>query len=635
MDPTDHRAGIPVQRLSPRTLTFFHASSAIELAPELQKVLSDGGLPATDATGIAGDELKEAIERYLIAVDRALEVAAASEPRRKQLEAYLDQLKPRREAAQRQGFQALVEAIDREVSRTRRAINEVLGAVLPPTRPEELSAPTPSVPAPIQTAPVAAPVPAPAPIASTPAARAAAPLAFPPLQVPHATVATTAAPAVPGTIVVAPVPLAVDPEVIERRLAEQRRRQEEKEQERIDFEIWARDCKDRAEALRHAAPGIPPLELRILAEQIAFEGRIRQFAHRDDLMRPEWSYLASICEKIFGTLTSIAKYHLNNIGIKIRGIRRDIHADWEAMLERTNQELAEYREQQRRERDSAWLEKQRAKEAQEQERVMEARREAAIQGLRPRLERETFEIVRCLENAETPPKLDLFMEDIKNYIEHVGIDEFLLKLVVKEPVRSLFSVGSDFRTLRKKLEKFEANGGAVDTSEEADSNRMEAVPEGSAPAEDGEAQASEGDDWTAIDEQLEANQAAPEAGEGAFEGLFSGCRGIMAGGKRKAVVEDNVKRFFKFDDFDWVETTRGAAIDRKIVTRVENGKVDIVFVLNQFLNKGTADALRDACKAAGIPCVHLAHGYNKGAICRGIEEYEEARLEPPILDRGA
>lgn len=583
---------IAFYRMSPRSLTLFSVTEESQGESGEELILAQGGIPASNASEVPPEQLQSSIERYLQAVDRALEMASASGTRRKQLEDYIEQLKPRRLAAERQGFRSLVDVIDKELSRTAKAISDLMGGLLPPAKPEELMAQSPIRKSALLTG-----------VYSAPAVPTAGGYGRPQLP--------------PPTVMVAPVAPALPPEIMERRQAEARRRSENLDQERIDFEIWARDCKDRAENLRHMAPSIEPNELRILSEQIAFEGRIKQYSYRDELARPEWGYLTSICEKIFGTLTSIAKYHLNPIGIKIRGIRRDIHADWELMLERSHQEMEELKAHRQRaeaggHRDSA-----------EANRIAEARREAAVQGLRPRMERDSFELIRAIERGEEHERQLSFVNDVRNYMDAAGVDDWLIRLVAMEPLRSLFTVGGEFRNLRKKLERYAASG-------EMGGPDDEAADVGGAPMA---AEPTTDDEWNALDEAMAADESEPEAGEGAFEGLFAGCRGVMAGGKRKATVEANVKAFFKFDDFEWVETTRGAALDRKLISRIDGGKVEIVFLLSQFLGKANADAIREACKRSQIPCVHLAHGYNKGAVCRGIEEYEEAGMEPPILDR--
>ncbi len=545
--------------------------SPASVVPETVDQNTEASLPALPSLDdVDSKQLQAILDERLVAIDKAIkQVKSTSQP----LVGYLKMLDKRLEPAVESGFNQIAKAIVIEKDRVKGLLDQLQISALPDamtiSRPRPESAPMERQQAPVTSAPAQSQAASPAYVRPTP------------VMEPTVRVLPTVAP---------PIPRPAHSFTL---------------QDLNDFTNWAVEFRDRAEDLKRDAGNTDPRELRIQVEMLAFEGRIEQDRWAGHPKDGPWEHAYQTSVRGFGALTSIATGFLNPLGISVRGIRRDQRLNWPALMLESKERLAELREKIRTESEA----ESRRRETEERERTIAMDRERRAAMLRGSI---TEAIDEVLDNQSEEAQQNL-LDLVGQYIDLSTVDHWLadecFRLQGVVDLKELFK-GSDFRLLRKKLDRKEEG-----SEDSGDSGENQAV---SVEAEDPE---FEDDDEEEVDEDADViDRRYP-----GFRGLFQDLRGMMAGGKRKAVAEKGLKDFFGFAEFEWMETSRTAAVDRKLEARVLNRQYDVVVLLARFLSKSTQDALRQACREVGIPCLILSHGYGKGAMVQAIIQWREGQ----------
>ncbi|MFO0659076.1 MAG: hypothetical protein U0165_04500 [Polyangiaceae bacterium] len=141
-----------------------------------------------------------------------------------------------------------------------------------------------------------------------------------------------------------------------------------------------------------------------------------------------------------------------------------------------------------------------------------------------------------------------------------------------------------------------------------------------APAEDAEPSSERADDDDA-------------GGEADIEESWAGWgwtrqkRAVIFGGEVRETSRLRLEEAFEFTELAWVSVAQQRRV-HSLVTRVASGTVDLVLVLQKFVNHKTASKVIDACREAGVAWAMVENGYGVSAIRRAIDHHLGATGTP-------
>lgn len=279
------------------------------------------------------------------------------------------------------------------------------------------------------------------------------------------------------------------------------------------------------------------------------------------------------CRFLFGELVGLSRAHQPGY---IEAFRQEFTTDWDQYIadaDRCLKQLVEVRQRSEAQRRSQEEEQQRRDE----ERDL-ARKEAAatIQKLRAVM----------LEHNLPEQGAEEFCEALRGLKGVATSDPELLDLIF--PYRDLLTEGSEFRALRRNLQKM-------------------------------------------AEEQEERERTGPDIGD--LDELLSftaGKRAVMIGGARREDVRRQLEQLFQFKRLEWedYERTQSAKLD-SLQQSVKAGGVDLVLILKSFVHHHVSEQLRPVCQRNGVPCLMVDHGYGAAQIAETI------RTALPAMNRAA
>ena len=266
------------------------------------------------------------------------------------------------------------------------------------------------------------------------------------------------------------------------------------------------------------------------------------------------------CKFLFGELVGLSRTHQPGY---IEAFRQEFSTDWDeyvAEAGRCLRQLVEAREKLEAQRRG----QEEVQEQKEQERE-QARQEAAgtIQRLRAVM----------LEHNLPEEGGEAFCEALRGLKGVAASDPELLDLIL--PYRELLTEGSEFRTLRRNLQKL--------------------IEEREAPS---------GPDVGDLDELL---------------AVTAGKRAVMIGGSRREDVRRQLEQLFQFKRLEWedYERTQSAKLD-SLEQSVKAGGVDLILILKSFVHHHVSEQLRPVCQRNGVPCLMVDRGYGAAQIAETL-----------------
>ena len=283
-------------------------------------------------------------------------------------------------------------------------------------------------------------------------------------------------------------------------------------------------------------------------------GRLRRLQNSD--LTPDDIVLTN---RLFGTLVGISKRYEPGY---IEAFRQDYKADWDVFVADAQDELKQAMETSRSRQET---ERQQREHQHHQEERRRQAREEAQQAIR--------ELKEVIATYDVPREgLDEFRAVLRKVTGYGTSDEELLRLVL--PYRDVITEGSEFRALRRNLERLEAGNGSEETRTED------------------------------ISDLLEATQ---------------GMRVMMVGGARREDVRRQLQELFQFRKLDWedYEGTKPALLD-SMEQRIRNRGVDLVLILKSFISHHVPERFRPLCQQYDIPCLMVEQGYGAAQVSRTL-----------------
>lgn len=292
-------------------------------------------------------------------------------------------------------------------------------------------------------------------------------------------------------------------------------------------------------------------------QMMVWIGRVRRL-QQEELSEDEQRR----CRFLFGELVGLSRTHQPGY---IEAFRQEFTTDWDeyvAEADRCLRQLVEAREKLEAQRRS----QEEVQERKEEEREL-ARQEAAgtIQKLRAVM----------LEHNLPEEGAEEFCEALRGLKGVAASDPELLDMIL--PYRDLLTEGSEFRALRRNLQK-----------------RME---ENEAPA---------GPDISDLDDLL---------------AVTAGKRAVMIGGARREDVRRQLEQLFQFKRLEWedYERTQSAKLD-SLEQSVKAGGVDLILILKSFVHHHVSEQLRPVCQRNNVPCLMVDRGYGAAQIAETLRQ---------------
>lgn len=141
-------------------------------------------------------------------------------------------------------------------------------------------------------------------------------------------------------------------------------------------------------------------------------------------------------------------------------------------------------------------------------------------------------------------------------------------LRVLRPYEALFSEGSEFRAIRRNLEKLR------------DPERRE--------------------------QQIDDESLATTRGR----------RAVMVGGEPREAARASIERAFEFAELEWISGSEQDAL--RVEPRIRNGSVDLVLLLRSFVSHSATDRLVASCKSQSVDWAVVDQGYGVVRIAEAI-----------------
>lgn len=274
-------------------------------------------------------------------------------------------------------------------------------------------------------------------------------------------------------------------------------------------------------------------------------------------------------KQLFGQLVGISKQYEPGY---IEAFRQEFSADWPLFIAEHEKHLKGFGEKRRAESD----EKRRRAE---QEQAARAAAQGALEQLRT-----------VIEKLELPERgVDEFREALGRLHGISANDPQLLDLLL--PYRELLTEGSEFRAIRRNLDKLVE---AQDAESRAPVDVIDLLP------------------------------------------LTEGKRCVIIGGSRREDVRQQLQQRFRFVDLQWedYERTHGAKLG-SLEQRVRTGGLDLMLILRSFVHHHVTEKLRPLCKQHGVPCFMVDRGYGAAQIAATLRQRPTRVESNPETDAGA
>lgn len=283
-------------------------------------------------------------------------------------------------------------------------------------------------------------------------------------------------------------------------------------------------------------------------------GRLRRLQASD--LTPEDVVLTN---RLFGTLVGISKRYEPGY---IEAFRQDYKADWDVFVAEAQDELKHAVDNSRSRAESE-------RQQREQQHVLEERRRQA----REEAQQAIAELKGVIASYDLPSEgVEEFRAVLRKVTGYGMSDEELLRLV--SPYRDIISEGSEFRALRRNLDRLDQGNGHVE---------------------------SRADD---IGDVLDVTE---------------GMKVMMIGGARREDVRRQLQELFQFRRLDWedYEGTKPALLD-SMEQRIRNRGVDLVLILKSFISHHVPERFRPLCQQYDIPCLMVEQGYGAAQITKTL-----------------
>jgi len=261
--------------------------------------------------------------------------------------------------------------------------------------------------------------------------------------------------------------------------------------------------------------------------------------------------------RIFGKLVGLSKEYEPGY---IEAFQINFVCDWDAFVTEAQEQLQQATEFSRRRREMQRQHEEYQSREQERMRVARESGETALDELKAVLLRYNLPD----EGTEE------FREVLSRVVAGLGAsDPAMLDLVM--PFRDLIDGWSEFRALRRNL-----------------------------------------------DRQRDEGENSDDAVQAQFEDLISVTRGMkvqMIGGVAREDARRSLERIFEFDKLEWetYEDTKPAVLEA-LEQRVRNRGVDLLLILKSFIRHHVPEKLRPLCEQFNIPCLMVEHGYGANQI---------------------
>lgn len=102
----------------------------------------------------------------------------------------------------------------------------------------------------------------------------------------------------------------------------------------------------------------------------------------------------------------------------------------------------------------------------------------------------------------------------------------------------------------------------------------------------------------------------------------AGLRAVVTGGDRRPEARERIEEAFQFENLNWY-TGRDMRRIQSLTRRIEQGSVDLVLILRDFISHKAADAVADACDGSDARPVWIDSGYGVSQIRLALERFLE------------
>lgn len=260
-----------------------------------------------------------------------------------------------------------------------------------------------------------------------------------------------------------------------------------------------------------------------LARLKVWIGRLRRL--QEEITDPE---AESRSRKVFTALVGISKTHQPGY---VDAFRTDYVTDWNAYIIAAERQFTEA--QAREAETRAAREREAARGEERRQKLVDAR----------------DTLVSFLGGGQSPEEI---AEDLRKLVATMPSEAYADREILRllHPYENLFADGSEFRAVRRNLQKM-------------------SEPE---------------------KRELQIEESILE--------VTRGRRGVLVGGEAREPARLSVQSALEFASLDWAAGSEQDAL--RVEPRVRNRSVDMVLLLRNFISHSAADRLVDACKSAGI-----------------------------------
>lgn len=327
--------------------------------------------------------------------------------------------------------------------------------------------------------------------------------------------------------------------------------------------------------LQQAVDELPAGQLRRLEEEVDSAGR-----HFGDLSRAEQFAQLKIwigrlrrlqalelsdaeqqqSNRIFTMLVGLSKTHEPGY---IDAFRQEYRTDWDAYISDAEAELRQAIELRVQRAEAERLRRERQQQDDEKRQEARSAYQQALQELKA-------VVARC----DLPrSSVEEFLDVLRRTVAYGSSDPELLELVA--PYRELISEGSDFRALRRNLERyFQREGNALEEKQE---DVLDLLPH------------------------------------------TRGKKAVLIGGARREEVRRQLEELFEFARLEW-EDEGGAkpAMLTSLEQRVRNQTIDMIVLLRSYISHQVSERFRPLCEQYQVPCIFVDQGYGVAQISRAL-----------------
>jgi hypothetical protein len=264
--------------------------------------------------------------------------------------------------------------------------------------------------------------------------------------------------------------------------------------------------------------------------------------------------------RIFTMLVGLSKTHEPGY---IDAFRQEYRTDWDSYIAAAEAELRQAIDARVQRTNAERLRRERQQQADEKRQEAQQEYQQALRELKALL-------ARC----DLPHSgVDEFLDMLRRVVAYGSSDPELLELVA--PYRELIAEGSDFRALRRNLERYQRQEGTW--VEEKQDDVLDLLPH------------------------------------------TRGKKVVLIGGARREEVRRQLEGLFEFDRLEWEDDWGSKpAMLNSLEQRVRNRTVDLVVLLRSYISHQVSERFRPLCEQYQVPCVFVDQGYGVAQISRAL-----------------